>query len=73
MKCTPPSRGMLEETASLFCYQRVRVRESASASPRPRVRVCILSTPVFTGLGLVEAEYHDSTAKKIQGLYHEMR
>ena len=51
----PPSRGMLEETASLFCYERVRVRESASPGPpvresgsaSPRVRVCILSTPAF--------------------------
>ncbi len=46
----PPSRGMLEETASLFFYERVResasprVRESASppvresASPGPPVR-----------------------------------
>ncbi len=51
----PPSRGMLEETASLFCYERVR--QSGSASPRvrqsgsasPRVRVCILSTPLING------------------------
>ena len=27
---------MLEETASLFCYERVRVRDSASPGPRVR-------------------------------------
>ena len=48
---------MVEETANLFCYERVRVRESTSpgppvresASPGPRVRVYILSTPVLIG------------------------
>ena len=45
----PPSRGMLEETASLFCYERVR----ESASPRvrlsasPPVRVRQSASPVL--------------------------
>ena len=56
----PPSRGMLEETASLFCYERVRVRESASppvresGSASPRVRQSGSASP---GLHFIHTQF----------------